>query len=495
MKIFYFCILFTLLSFGIFSENLEFQKKSDPVFSHTDSKRNSNSPRYKSMYETNILKNLFVSPNDRYREEWEQFSQIDKTDNSTSSENASSKTSSTAKNPQNQNFDWEKQLLDEIAAQEKQQSKFENSRNISSPTQVNPLTADRSVQNLMMDMSASVDMVGQWDNNKPQTTSNSLDVREAEFGFFGAIDQFGRGTLLVAAHNEGGRYFFEIHEANIIFPFISKYVNLKVGRFFLDVGRLNRIHRHDWNFTMAPIVHQRLMDNEAVEDTGAEASILFPFWNFMTTELVLGVTNGRYWGHTHTAGVNKNNPMMYAHLKNFIYLGNNWGTQFGATAMRYEIDPVTKSFRMQYGLDSVLRWNQSMLKSFILMSELWYRENRYPDQIDPTTFRNNPIPMETFWGYYIMLDYQFHQQWLIGYRYDFFNVPNLRDKDGKFARNAVEGNTIQLTYKPSEFSFIRTSVERRYTADFSSDLDPEFIDYRYYVQATFILGAHPAHKY
>lgn len=129
------------------------------------------------------------------------------------------------------------------------------------------------------------------------------------------------------------------------------------------------------------------------------------------------------------------------------------------------------------------------------MSELWYRENRYPDQIDPTTFRNNPIPMETFWGYYIMLDYQFHQQWLIGYRYDFFNVPNLRDKDGKFARNAVEGNTIQLTYKPSEFSFIRTSVERRYTADFSSDLDPEFIDYRYYVQATFILGAHPAHKY
>lgn len=498
----YLSALFIFLCFHTsnLAENLEFQKKSDTTFANSESKRNTNSPNYKSMYETNILKNLFVSPSDYYRDEWERVSQLDASENS-SFDNDQKKNLPNEKKPSNDykydesDLDWESQLLDELSKQEKQQSKFENSRNIASPTQVNPLTADRSVQNLMMDMSASVDMVGQWDNNKPQTTSNSLDVREAEFGFFGAIDQFGRGSLIVAAHNEGGRYFFEIHEANIIFPFISKYVNLKLGRFFLDVGRLNRIHRHDWNFTMAPIVHQRLMDVEAVEDTGAEASILFPFWNFMTTELVLGVTNGRYWGHTHTAGVNKNNPMMYAHLKNFVYLGNNWGTQFGATVMRYEIDPVTKSYRMQYGLDSVVRWNQSMLKSFILMSELWYRENRYPDELDPTTFRNNPIPMETFWGYYIMLDYQFLQQWLIGYRYDFFNVPNLRDKNGEFARNAVEGNTIQLTYKPSEFSFIRASVERRYTADFSSDFDPEFVDYRYYLQATFILGAHPAHKY
>jgi hypothetical protein len=498
------CFL-TLLGRPIFSESTEFQKASDPVFSSDKSKRNPQSPTYKPMFKIPIFGdsywNSLNGQQDKYRKAWEESIENDppklaqaQLKEGIKDDPKDGKTASKSANQDEE--DWESALLKEVDSQQKQQKKFENSRNTTSPTQINPLTADRSVQNLMMDVMAAVDMVGQWDKNKPQTTSNSFDVREAEFGMFGAIDQFGRGTLLVAAHNEGGRYYFEIHEANILFPFLSKYVNVKLGRFFLDVGRLNRIHRHDWNFTFAPIVHQRLLDTEAVEDTGAEVSILLPFWKKMTTELVLGATNGRYWGHTHTAGVNKNNPMMYAHLKNFIYLGNNWGLQFGGTGMRYEIDPVTKAVRYQYGLDSVVRWNQSMLKSFILMSELWYRENRYPDKLDPISFVKSPIPMETFWGYYVFLDYQFHQQWSIGYRYDFFNVPNLRDKNGSIARNAVEGNTVQLTYKPSEFSYIRASTERRYTADFSSETgNPEFVDWRYYIQATFILGSHPAHKY
>ncbi|WCL48358.1 hypothetical protein [Leptospira sp. GIMC2001] len=393
------------------------------------------------------------------------------------------------------NKQWEEELEKELREIEEREKAFDQSRGFTSPTQIDPLTGDRSNQNLMMDMTAAVDLVGSWDNNKPQTTSNSLDLREAEFGFFGAIDQWGRGNLLVAAHNENGKYMFEVHEANIIFPFLSKYVNLKVGKMFLDWGRLNRIHRHDWPFTMAPIVHEKLMDREAVEDTGGEVSFLIPFFEKFTQELVLGATNGRYWGHTHNGGLNKNNPMFYAHLKNFYYIGDNWGAQFGGTAVRFEPDPASNAERRQYGLDAVLRWNRSNLRSFILMSELWYRENRFPKTTNPDLLIKEAVPMDTQWGYYIFLDYQFAQQWLIGYRYDFFNVPNLRDSQGNFARNAVEANTIQVTYRPSEFSFIRISTERRYTADFSRNDNEEFVDYRYYVQATFLLGSHPAHQY
>jgi len=391
--------------------------------------------------------------------------------------------------------DWESELNRELRELEEKQELFKGSRGFSSPTQMDPLTGDRSAQNLMMDITAAVDIVGSWDNNKPQTTSNSLDVREAEFGFFGAVDQWGRGTLLIAAHNENGRYFFEIHEANIIFPFISRYLNLKLGRMFLDWGRLNRIHRHDWPFTMAPIVHQKLMAMEGVEDTGGELSILNPFLSRVTQELVIGITNGRYWGHTHSAGQNKNNPMMYVHLKNFIYLGNNWGTQFGGTAIRFEPDPDSRAERRQYGLDGVVRWNRGNLRSFMVMSELWYRENRFEDFRNPDTFQTESVPMDTQWGYYLFLEYQFHQLWVLGYRYDFFNVPNLRNSRGDYARNGVEANTFQITLRPSEFSYIRASIERRYTVDFSKKDAVEFVDYRYYIQATYILGSHPAHQY
>lgn len=391
--------------------------------------------------------------------------------------------------------DWETELDKELKLIQERESSSDQSKTNSTEADVSSQGLGRSNQNLMMNINAAVDLVGSWDNNKPETTDNSINVREAEFGFFGAIDQWGRGSLLAAAHNEDGDYVFEVHEANIMFPFISKYVNLKLGKMILDWGRLNRIHRHDWPFTMAPIVHEKLMDEESVEDTGGEISILNPFFDSFSQEIVLGISNGRYWGHTHGKGQSKNNPMAYLHLKNFYYFGDNWGTQFGGTAIRYEPDSDSKAERRQFGLDAVLKWNKGNQKSFMLMSEIWYRENRFEDIQNPDTFLKEKVPMDTLWGYYIFAEYQFHQLWLIGYRYDFFNVPNLRNNGGYYARNAVEANTLQITFRPSEFSFIRLSGERRYTADFSKNTDQEFVDYRYYLQVTFILGSHPAHKY
>lgn len=390
--------------------------------------------------------------------------------------------------------DWEKELDKELEEQEEKEEKYDNSRGFNSPVNINNNSGNRSAQNLMMGIMAAVDTVGQWDRYKPRKTENRYDVREAEFGFAGAIDQWARGSLLVAAHNEDGKYFFEVHEAFIMFPFISKYINLKAGRMFLDVGRLNRIHRHDWSFTNAPIVHLNLMDKEAIQDTGAEVSFLLP-WTNLTQELVIGVMNGRIWGHAHSDGQTKNNPLGYAHLKNFYYFGNNWGTQFGFTALRFEPDKDSKQERLQYGFDAVVRWNRANLRSFLLMTEVWYRETRTDDELDLTTFQTVKTPMDTKVGFYIFAEYQFHQLWAVGYRYDFFKDPNLRDKNGYLAPNGIDANTLQITLRPSEFSYIRASVERRFTKDYTQESNQEVKEYRYYLQATFILGTHPAHQY
>ena len=196
----------------------------------------------------------------------------------------------------------------------------------------------------MMDVSVAVDIVGEYDKNKPKTTDNKLDIRTAEFGFTGSVDQWLRGNFLAAAHSENGTYYFEVHEAWVQLPFLPYNISLKAGSMFLDIGRLNRIHAHDRPFTKTPIVHEKLIGWESAMDTGAEMSILLP-WSFLTQELVIGSTNGKKWGHAHSEGIKKNNPMFYTHLKNFYYFGNNIGSQFGFSGVRYETDQNNKNER------------------------------------------------------------------------------------------------------------------------------------------------------
>lgn len=395
--------------------------------------------------------------------------------------------------------DWEKDLEKDLKEQENSRKGFQDSRGTASPIQ-SQNQMNRSAQNLMMDIAASVDIVGVYDKNRPNTTDNKLNIRTAEFGMKGAVDQWLRGYLLGAAHGEDGKYFFEVHEAWVQLPFLPLNTSLKVGQMFMDVGRLNRIHGHDRPFTWAPIVHEKFIGWESIFDTGAEFSMLFP-WKFLTTELVLGSTNGKKWGHAHTEGAKKNNPLFYGHLKNFYYFGNNVGTQFGFSAIRFEPTEDRKNQRYMYGMDWVLRWYQSNLRELMIMSELWYNKEIFPDSfswngpVSPENLQYSNPPNQIQWGWYAFAEYKFHQLWSIGYRYDFFTDKSMKNKYNADAENYTEANSLQLAFHSSEYGVIRTTFERRFILDKSHDQDQQKVDQRYWIQAVFILGSHPAHTY
>ena len=391
------------------------------------------------------------------------------------------------------NGNWQEELEKELKEQEKKKQAFEDSRGFAAPIPIgNQL--NRSAQNLMMDVAVALDIVGTYDRNKPRRQPNELDVRTAEFGFNGAVDQWIRGYFLGAAHGEDGKYFFEVHEAWLQFPFLPLNTSLKAGMMFLDIGRLNRIHSHDRPFTEAPFVHRRFLDWESIFDTGAELSILFP-WSFLTQELVIGATNGKKWGHAHSAGVRKNNPLMYMHLKNFYYFGNNWGTQFGFTGIRYEPTQDKRNERYLYGFDAVLRWNRSNLRELMVMAEYWYNTETFPETWDLNTGNYSKPPRQIQHGFYFFINYKFHQLWSVGYRYDYYTDKTLKDKNGYNAQNLIQSNSIQLTLHTSEFAYVRTTFERQYTADFSNETSPTQVDQRFLVQGMIILGSHPPHVY
>lgn len=389
--------------------------------------------------------------------------------------------------------DWEQELDRELKDQETKQKAFTDSRGTNSPVSLQN-QVNRSSQNLMMDVFVAMDIVGEYDKNKPKTTDNKLDIRTAEFGFNAAVDQWLRGYFLSAAHSENGKYFFEIHEAWVQLPFLPFNTSLKAGMMFLDIGRLNRIHIHDRPFTRSPIVHEKLLDWESIFDTGAEMSILFP-WKFITQELVIGSTNGKKWGHAHSEGLKKNNPMFYSHLKNFYYFGNNVGSQFGITGIRYEVDSNNTNQKYMYGADFLVRWNRSNLREFQFLSEYWYSIEKFNSSYDLQTNKvSNPEDLIR-WGYYAFLDYKFHQLWSVGYRYDFYTDRSTRNSRNLNVLNFIEANSLQVTFHSSEFAYFRGTLERRFILDESLESDKDKIDQRFLIQAVAILGSHPAHAY
>ncbi len=309
-------------------------------------------------------------------------------------------------------------------------------------------------------------------------TNNGFFVREVEFGFNTAIDHLALGTITFAVHNEAGEYFVELHEAYFEFNKLPLNLFFKLGRFFLDVGRLNSIHRHDWDFSNAPLVHEKFFDHEGVYDQGGELSLLMPFPFYQ--ELKVGEFNGRTWGHTHGDGPVKPLPLLTARLKNFLSIYGNLGTQFGFSYIRYSPDDLEEdNVDNLFGVDLTFKWQHGKLRSFILSGEYWYK----------TEIRKNSAMQKKF-GWYGYLQYKFHQNWSIGLRLDYYAE---LDEYVAFLDKNINKISYQysawVTFKPSEFSYFRLSIEQHdlYEADKKN--------YAVYVQTDFVLGAHAPHKY
>ncbi len=363
-----------------------------------------------------------------------------------------------------------------------------------------------------LDMLVAADLVGKWDQEKVPTTNRQFRPREVEIGFFASIDHLGEGTLMAAAHNENGEVFFELHEA--FFQFNRTFIpntSIKLGHFFYDVGRLNGIHRHDWSFTQAPVVHEELLDEEAVSDAGIEFKILMP-WDFWQ-ELVIGVFNGSFFGHTHSEGLTKANPLYTLHLKQFFPFWKTWGTQFGFSYLRWHPTENKRRVTHQSGIDLLVKWKKGKLRSFQWLSEVWYRETR---QTRRDILENPAPPVETRVGAYTFLEYQFHKEWYAGVRFDYFTDPNFRGTFGYTIPNGTEAQSFMITWRPSEFAYYRVTLENK--VDLSEDTNPiaDFIlnsrtqqsivsnllqkkngksTLQLYFQADFILGMHPPHVY
>jgi hypothetical protein len=343
---------------------------------------------------------------------------------------------------------------------------------------VSSLSAAASAQNLVQNLnfSAAIDAVAPM--NFDNSEDNRLGIRSAEFMIFGAVDPVFDAKINFAAHNEEGEYHAELHEAFISSSKLIPNSTFKIGTFFLGIGRLNQFHQHDWPFISAPIVQEKFLGDEGVNDTGAEYTYLLPTDSYM--DITVGVTDGYKWGHEDVE-MKPQTPVYYVHPTAFINIDESKGLLLGTTYLsRTGGDHIQTQL---IGLDATFKNKEQKLLKWLLQTEVWYQIQNNKDD----GFHDESI------GAYVYPQYGIDENWSVGMRFDAFSDLSQKfDGTDENQKNLEYAVVPTVAYKTSEFSTLRLAYTHQVAYNQNQSDDVQRI---LELQFIAILGAHPAHAF
>jgi len=369
------------------------------------------------------------------------------------------------------------------------------------PRQPFALYERRGPGQLLFDIGIAGDFVGNLTQHNVQKNQggsfpgleNLFFPREIELSFFGQIDPYARAEVRVETGQDsrGGELTVNLAEANLTLMALPYGTQLKMGKMRNRFGYLNQIHAHDWPFTDNPNVLQQFFGPEGLVESGFEATWVPPLPFYL--ELLGGVFNGQ---NDEAFGRNQiSNPLATGRVRTFFDF-DEWGAiQLGSSVASGQT-PQQKSSTI-VGFDAKYKYTPPgwPRAAFTLLGEylLSFRDVvvTNTDGIDQTRNRESQ-------GFYVYGGLQpFNHgelsKWLLGFRYDRTQYP---------AASGTEW-AVQpfLSYNPTEFLRFRIGYKQTTRSQCCSYL--EFQDNggnakqvsEYFLQATFILGAHPVHPF
>jgi hypothetical protein len=243
-------------------------------------------------------------------------------------------------------------------------------------------------------------------------------------------------------------------------------------------GKVNLLHNHVAPWADRPLVINNLLaGEEGISDAGISVARLVP-----NPWLFLEATGQVFRGDSGTDLFRATSPgevSYVGHLRGYRDLSESSNIDLGAS-FSYGHNPAglvndtdLGGFTTRlYGIDATVRWRplrRAIYRSFVGRTEaIWSRRDQFGGPEHAT-------------GYFVSGDYQFARRRFGGLRYDW----------SEHADNAAlidRGESLLLTYWPSEFSQVRGQYRR--TAYAGGTEANEFL-----FQFQFSIGVHGAHPF
>ncbi|HKC23263.1 MAG TPA: hypothetical protein VKF32_00900 [Thermoanaerobaculia bacterium] len=299
---------------------------------------------------------------------------------------------------------------------------------------------------------------------------DALELHEAELGFQAIVDPYARADFFVTLSNEE----VGIEEGYITFLNIPGSLLVKAGKLKGAFGRLNTEHLHVRLFADAPLPMLNLLGSEdGIDDAGVSVSRLIPapadIFLEATAQLFRG-SSGPFEAHT------RNDVEPLFHLRAYKDISESTNLELGGSFTRgNNVEGPGLKTRL-FGADATLRWKplrQGLYRSLLVRGEWFLSE------------RDTPLGRVRADGYYVHGQYQLARRWFVGARHDesdHSDDSSLRDR----------GNSVVLTFWPSEFSQLRAQPRRN---RYERPGLPTATATELFLQIQFVIGAHGAHPF
>ena len=316
---------------------------------------------------------------------------------------------------------------------------------------------------------------------------NRFFPREVELMFFGQIDPYARGEVRIEAAEEFEDGERELHlglaEAHLTLLTLPFGTQARLGFMRNRFGLLNERHREALPQIDQPNVLTRFIGEEGLRESGAELTWVAPLPFYL--EALVGVFNGDNEEAFGRASLKA--PLVTGRLRTFFELGDASALQLGLSGATGETEERRRStlagFDAKYKLTPE-GWRHALLT---VAGEALYLDRRL-DVFDDEGAGERRT-RERF-GWYAYAEVQPWRRWLAGVRYD----------STQFSVDPGREWAVQpyVAFLPSEFLRFRLAykhTDRSHRVTGPDDRGSARVFDEILFQATFFLGAHPAHAF
>ena len=334
-------------------------------------------------------------------------------------------------------------------------------------------------------------------------------VQNIEVVFDGAVDPYFRGQANVILQiNPEGETVVELEEVFATTTSLPRGLQLKVGQFFTEFGRLNPAHPHSWDFVDQPLVNGRFFGPDGLRSVGARLSWLLPTEFY--SEAYLAIQNSQ--GETVTSFRSLPGETLFgrevverdvASVGDFLIaprytasfdLSDTQTILVGASAALGPNGTGDAGKTRIYGVDGFWKWKSATAFKgspfFKVQGELMYRDlfaaggPANPPEASPSA------AAFADWGGYLQLNWGYRPGYVVGLRVDSVGG----DDGGPGSADELPlARRLRLspvfTWFPTEYSKLRL----QYNFDHGDAFERN--EHSLWLQLEFLLGAHAAHKF